>query len=194
MRISTFIASTFLATLMIAGPAGATDCSGWSIGRSTEDYLEPLSVPPRHIGAYLSASRFSDGVKFKSWMKGDELWLDITEYPGSTTAAAGPRAVMQVGRLAGPGFTRLVLADRGQGVFVFDEPDIRAIGCQFIWGREGGQNPIALLRMMYRSMKYYQSGQPVSTSFTGALLPDTSLALNIGSKVFMPGWALSALK
>lgn len=194
MQVIRTIQATVLLGLMASGPANATDCSSWSIGRSTEAYLAPLSVPPAKIGAYLSASQYAGGVKFKSWMKGKELWLDITDYPGSASAAMGPSSVMQVGRLAGPGFTKLVLADGGKGVFSVDEPALRSIGCQFIWGHKGGQNPIALMRMLFRSMKSYQTGQPLSTGFTGALLPDTNLALQINNKVFMPGWALSAVK
>lgn len=172
----------------------ATDCSHWQIGRSADRTLPPLSVPAAQIGRALSARDMNDGVQFKSWMKGGDLWLDITRYPGEVTAAVGPRSVMQAGRLAGPGFRRLVLADQGRGVFSIDEPNLRAIGCQFVWNQQGGQNPIALMRMLFQSMRYYESGQPLSNGFNGSLMGDTSLALGLSTKVFMPGWAMSAVQ
>ncbi len=45
------------------------------------------------------------------------------------------------------------------------------------WGREGGQNPIALMRDLYKSMRHYETDQLITTHFKGLLLGDTDLAL-----------------
>jgi hypothetical protein len=147
-----------------------------------------LSVPAGNIGEHLNASVWSEGVMFQSDLKGRDLWLDITHFPGTPTAAKAPAAIIQVGRLADDGFDRLVLAQGDQGLFVIERGALRDIGCQFIWGREGGQNPIALMRDLYRQMSLYDSGMPLGRGFTGSLLGDTSLALRINNEVLLPAW------
>ena len=188
---------TFLSTvavLMSAHTAQATNCSEWSRFSSSEDYLKPLSVPADQIGPHLSASKWSEGIEFTSRRKGDEIWLDIASYPGTTTAAGGPRAIMMVGRLADESFDRLVLSEEGEGVFAISERDLRSVGCRFIWGRTGGENPIALLREMYPPMVWYENGQPLSTAWDGSLLGDSQRAILIGTEVIIPKWVMSAVQ
>lgn len=192
-----FFRSAFCAVLYVsslAGPAAATDCAQWARFSSTQEYLQPLAVPADRIGSHLSASEWSSGVEIESEMHGDELWIDITSFPGDTTAAAGPRAIMMVGRLADESFSHLVLSDAGTGLFAISEPDIRSIGCQFIWGVEGGQNPIALMREMYAAMTHYGTGQPLSTRWNGNLLGDTTIAINVNNEIVLPGWVMSAVE
>jgi len=179
--------------LLSATSAEATSCSSWPQFSSTEGYLEPLSVPAGKIGDHLSASPHMDELKFTSELRDTELWLDIVDLPGEATAAAVPRAIMMTGRLTDDSFDTLVLMDQGQGIFALSEPDLRAIGCQFIWGREGGQNPIALMRDLYRSMTDYPTGLPLSTAFNGSLMGDTMLAVRLNNEQLVPKWALSAL-
>jgi hypothetical protein len=186
-----------LASLVIALLLPATafaDCSNWSSFSSHEAYLEPLSVPAGEIGAHLTASPWTGGVKFHSELREGDLWLDIMEFPGATSAAVAPSVVMQVGRLADDGFGRLVLAHEGQGLFAIERAALRDIGCQFIWGREGGENPIALMRVLYRKMTYFETGQPISTRFSGHLLGDTSLALNINNEIVLPAWVVPDIR
>lgn len=173
--------------------AHATDCDNWPQFSSTEAYLEPLSVNAGDMGDHMNNWEWSDGVQFSTELRDEELWLDILSFPGEASAAVAGRTIMQIGRLASEDFDRLVLADDGTGLFLIEKPDLRRIGCQFIWGREGGQNPIALIRDMYRSLAHYPSGAPLSTAFTGSLMGDTSLALKLNNEVLIPKWAVSAI-
>lgn len=182
-----------LTGILASTSASATDCRAWSRFDSSEAYLEPLSVPAGDIGEHLSASQWSRGITFTSVMKGDELWVDITSFPGETTAAAAPAAIMQIGRLADDSFKTLVLSDGEKGLFAIDEPDIRAVGCKFIWGRQGGENPVALLRDLYPPMRWYETGAPITTAWNGSLLGDSQLAMRIGTEVLIPKWVMSAV-
>ncbi|AXI54780.1 hypothetical protein C1J05_09970 [Sulfitobacter sp. JL08] len=193
MALTKISAISSIILLVSAGQMHATDCEQWPQFSSTEDYLEPLSVKADEIGEHMNRWQWSDGVQFSTEMRGDELWLDILAFPGDSTAAAAGRAIMQTGRLASEDFDRLVLADKGVGIFSIEEPKLRAIGCQFIWGREGGQNPIALIRDMYKSMVHYPSGEPLSTAFNGSLFGDTNLAISLNNEMLIPNWVLSAV-
>lgn len=193
----TAVRLSFLATFSVftlAGPIEATSCQQWPQFASSLEYLQPLSVPAARIGDHMSAAEWSDGVEFASELRGNELWLDITRYPSDTTAIAGTRAILIVGRLADDSFDRLVLSDADRGIFSISEPDIRSIGCQFIWGVEGGENPIALLRDLYSAMTHYETGRPLSTRWNGSLLGDTNLALELNNGVLVPGWVRSAVE
>ena len=170
------------------------DCSAWSRFSSTEEYLEPLSVEAGKIGSHLSASEFSQGVEMRSEIRGDELWLDVEKYPGTTSAAIAPSLIMRVGRLADDSFQSLVLAHEGKGLFKIERDDLRKIGCRFIWGREGGENPIALMRELYQGLTYYETGAPLSRSFTGSLLGDTGLTMRLNNEVVLPAWILEDIK
>lgn len=178
---------------LIALPVWA-DCSSWSRFSSHEKYLAPLSVPAGSIGAHLTASEWSEGVRFTSELRDGDIWLDITHFPGTTTAARASSVIMMVGRLADDTFDRLVLANGTKGLFVIEREPLREIGCQFIWGREGGQNPVALLRDLYQNMAYYETGQPLSTNFNGSLLGDSTLALRLNNEVMLPAWVLDDIQ
>ena len=78
-------------------------------------------------------------------------------------------------------------------IFSISQSQIRYIGCRFIWDREGGENPIALIREFYKALSWYPGGRPISTNWTGSLIGDTSLAVSLGNEVVMPQWAISAL-
>jgi len=185
---------TAVMALGIASGAGATTCEQWSYFSSTEEFLEPLSVSSKKIGKHLTASEYSDGVVFSSRRKGKDVWLDIEKFPGSSSAIASTRALMMAGRLMDENFERLVLEDDGKPIFAISESKLREIGCQFIWSREGGQNPLALMRELYQAMVWYEDGRPMSTLWNGSLLGDTSLAAQLSAQVLMPEWAMSAVE
>lgn len=94
----------------------------------------------------------------------------------------------------GGDFDALVLVDNGTPIFLVDEGIAREVGCQFIWGREGGENPIHLLRILMKNLKRYDTGQPVTTGFTGHLLGDTTLAMRVNNEVLAQEWAISAVQ
>lgn len=193
MTTSLLSKATRLATLALlaAGPAAA-GCEQWPAFSTTHGYLEPLSVPAAEIGPHLSASGWTDDVTFTSEMRDGDLWLDIIHFPGESTVAAAPRAIMQTGRLADDGFERLVLANEGEGLFVIDRPALREVGCQFIWGVEGGENPIHLLRLLFAAMHHYD-GRPLSTAWNGSLLGDTMLMTDLSNEILIPAWVLDGL-
>jgi hypothetical protein len=174
--------------------AAQSNCSAWSRFSSSEDYLEPLSVEPEKIGPHLTASEYSQGVVLTSELRDDELWVDVVSFPGSTSAAVAPSLIMRIGRLANNDFEGLVLAHEGQGLFRIEREDLRKIGCQFIWGREGGENPIALMRDLYKALTYYDSGAPLSRAFNGNLLGDTGLTMRLNNEVVLPAWILEDIK
>ena len=176
-----------------ATAAQATDCSKWPRFSSSEAYLKPLSVPAEDIGEFLTASKFTDGIVFNSTRHDDEIWLDIKSFPGTTSAATATRSLMIAGRLMDENFKALVLEDDGKPIFSISQSQIRYIGCRFIWDREGGENPIALIREFYKALSWYPGGRPISTNWTGSLIGDTSLAVSLGNEVVMPQWAISAL-
>ncbi len=184
------VAMTSLCALGGFSSAALSDCSAWSKFSSKENYLEPLSVDAAQIGTHLNASKYSQGVILQSEIRGDELWVDVVKYPGTTSAAIAPSLIMRVGRLADDNFGSLVLAHEGKGLFKIQRDDLRTVGCRFIWGREGGENPIALMREMYQGLTYYQSGAPLSRSFTGSLLGDTGLTMRLNNEVVLPAWIL----
>ncbi|MFG6572468.1 hypothetical protein ACGYLO_12745 [Sulfitobacter sp. 1A13353] len=191
-----FVSSICSALMLfsLASGAQATDCSEWAYFSSSEEFLEPLSVPAKKIGKHLTVSEYSDDVVFSSRRRGKDVWLDIEDFPATSPAIAATRALMMAGRLMDENFERLVLEDDGNPIFAINEPELREIGCQFIWAREGGQNPLALMRELYQAMVWYEGGRPLSDQWNGSLLGDTGLAAKLSTEVLMPEWAMSAVE
>lgn len=188
------IVPVFAFTALIAPTAAfATDCTAWPRFAASEDYLKPLSLSPSEVAEALNASQYSSGLEVTTELRGRELWLDITLFPGDAPVVTGTAAIMKVGRLVDADFDQLVLSDDGTPIFSISEPVARELGCQFIWGREGGENPIHLMRILMKNLMRYETGQPLTTGFTGSLLGDTNLALSINNEVLAPEWALSAV-
>lgn len=186
--LAVVISAIFSPTLVYA-----TDCSAWSRFSSTEEYLSPLSLKPNDLAVALNTSEYSSGLEVSIMQRGTELWLDITRFPGDAPVVTGTAAIMKVGRLLDADFEKIVLADNDTPLFFIEEPVLREIGCQFIWGREGGENPIHLMRILMKNLIRYETGQPVTTGFTGHLLGDTTLAMRINNEVLAPEWAMSAV-
>ncbi|WP_139194602.1 hypothetical protein [Roseovarius tolerans] len=196
MNILNTVGSLALLSTVLLAPNAlyATDCSAWSQFNSTQDYLESRSIDPLEVDDALNASQFSRGLEITTELRDRELWIDILSFPGDAPVVTGTAAIMKVGRLAGGEFDALVLVDNGTPIFLVDEPIAREVGCQFIWGREGGENPIHLLRILMKNLKRYDTRQPVTTGFTGHLLGDTTLAMRINNEVLAQEWAFSALE
>ncbi|WP_288929228.1 hypothetical protein [uncultured Maritimibacter sp.] len=187
-------AFSIISVLIAPTAAFATDCTAWRSFVASEDYLKPLSLSPSEVAVVLNASEYSSGLEVSTELRGQELWLDITLFPGDAPAVAGTAAIMKVGRLVDADFDALVLSDDGTPIFSISEPVSRELGCQFIWGREGGENPIHLMRILMKNLMRYETGKPVATGFTGSLLGDTNLALQINNEVLVPEWAFSSIR
>jgi hypothetical protein len=188
LKFSCVILSAF------ASHAWATDCSSWSDFTSTNPLLLPQSVEISRAQDYINGLETSEGVIFDIEQRENELWIDIVYVPNDATVISGLRAVMQLGRLVAGEFDRIVLSNDGKGVYQLSEATIREIGCQFIWGEEGGQNPIYLMRVFFENLELYPSGDKAVSGFTGRLFADTNIAMEFHNKQFAPAWMLSALE
>ena len=140
-------------------PAAACDSQAGYIA-STEAHLAPLSVSAEDIGAWLNASPYSSGIRFKADMHGRDLWLDITAFPEQAPELGSVRALMQMGRVVAAEFDQLVLVDGDETLFVISEPDLRRVGCQFSWPVQKGANPIGLMRDLVEALREGQGDQP----------------------------------
>ena len=89
---------------------------------STEPHLEPLSVPAPKIGAWLTASPYSNGIRFTSVMQGHDLRLDIIDFPERAPEVGSIRALMQLGRVVNADFEQLILVDGQEALFVVAGP------------------------------------------------------------------------
>lgn len=175
-------------------PAFSTDCSAWPEFSSNAPDLQPQSIAVSDIQNYINGLETSEGVVLDIEQSGKELWIDVVYLPDNATVISGLRAVMQIGRLISGDFEKVVLSDDGKGIYQLPEPKLREIGCQFIWGYEGGQNPIYLIRVFFESLENYPDGQKAVTGFTGQLLGDTNLAMEYHNNQFARQWLLSALQ
>lgn len=177
--------------LSFVGPmASANQCSTPYFAGTLPEH-EVASVKVSQLGEFLGSFPTAEGVKFDIDVRPEELWVDVVEYPGDVTVAAASRILFIIGRVADGEFGKLVLADEGEGIYQISEADIRAIGCQFVWGVEGrGQNAIALVRQLADNLEYYGTGQRVGRRFTGAPLGDTMAALDVLNNFINPNWVM----
>lgn len=175
-------------------PAFSTDCSAWVEFSSKDPALQPQSVAVSDIQNYINGLETSEGVVFDIEHADKELWIDVVYVPDNATVISGLRAVMQLGRLVSGDFEKVVLSDDGKGIFQLPEPEMREIGCQFIWGTEGGQNPIYLIRVFFENLETYPDGRKAVSGFTGHLMGDTNLAMEYHNNQFATQWLLPALQ
>ena len=197
MIATNVVRSAFCSLFVFSGtsnPALATDCSAWAQFSSKDPALQPQSVSVSDIQNYINGLATSEGVVFDIEQKDTELWIDIVYVPDNATVISGLRAVMQIGRLVSGDFEKVVLSDDGKGIYQLPEPKVREIGCQFIWGAEGGQNPIYLIRVFFENLELYPDAQRAVSGFTGHLMGDTNVAMEYHNNQFATQWLLSALQ
>ena len=187
------LVSALFTALILPEESHATDCSRWSRFPSNEAYLQPLSVSAAEIDGHLNGSMDLEGIEIAVDLDGGDLLLDVLSYPGDLTAAAALRVVFMIGRLSDESYDRLVLIDKGEHLFYINEPDLRSVGCRFIWRRQGGENPIALMRDFYSDLRFFDTDQPVVRGLSGSLLGDTQRVLQANNEVVLPAWIVSAL-
>lgn len=182
-----------LAYFSSASIALAAECPGQMFSATIEK-TEPTSVGVREIPAFLAAASWSDGVKLSASQEGEEVWLDVIEFPGTTSVAAAPRIVWLIGRVINTDAKTVVFADKGKALFSIDMITLKDIGCRFVVGEDTGENPIALMREFYDSVVYYGSNRRIAPAYTGSLLGDTGSAMTANNEVFVPKWIMSAVK
>jgi hypothetical protein len=187
------LVSALFTALILPEESHATDCSRWSRFPSNEAYLQPLSVSAAEIDGHLNGSMDLEGIEIAVDLDGGDLLLDVLSYPGDLTAAAALRVVFMIGRLSDESYDRLVLIDKGEHLFYINEPDLRSVGCRFIWRRQGGENPIALMRDFYSDLRFFDTDQPVVRGLSGSLLGDTQRVLQANNEVVLPAWIVSAI-
>lgn len=182
----TCAALCFSTSAAMAGPESCGD-NYWT-GSSREHAVDAVSRSSLQV--FLHQLPAADGIGFMVKNTPNELWLDIVSYPGDVTVAASTRVLFIVGRVTRPEYKLLVLADNGIPLFKISYEDIHRIGCQFVWGEEGGQNPIALMRELVDSLRHYENGERVAPEFTGSLLGDTTLTIDTLNKIVTPMWVM----
>lgn len=159
---------------------------------SAEPHLEPLSVPAPEIGAWLTASPYSNGIRFTSVMQGHDLRLDIIDFPDRAPEVGSIRALMQLGRVVKADFERLVLVDGQEALFVVAEKDLRNVGCQFVWPVESGANPIELMRKLVEALREEEGGHPIEGLSATGSAGTTLQAVAIVQDHLNPAWVASA--
>lgn len=185
------------AAALIAAPFGGAALAGPCPGQmfaAKNETTPPTSVEAADIAAFVAAAPWAEGVRITAEERGTELWLDVTEFPGNTTAAAAPRTAWLVGRIMDTDAATVVFADADEALFQIAATMLKDIGCRFVVGEQAGENPIALMREFYDAMTRHGSGQRIAGRFTGSLLGDTTTAMTANNEVFVPGWILSAVK
>lgn len=185
----------FVISFLLAGNTAFANPCGTPYFAGTLPEHEVGSVPLSNLGAFLDSFPTAEAIKFEIDIRTDELWIDVLEYPSSVTIAAASRILFIIGRIVDGEFGTLVLADDGEGIYQISESDIRAIGCQFVWGVEGrGQNPIALVRQLADNLEYYGTGQRVARRFNGSPLGDTMAALDVLNNFINPNWVMRTVQ
>ncbi len=186
--------STFAAALgiLVAFVSPTWACGEEHLVPSTDANLEPLSVPAQEIGAWLTASPSSSGIRFASTLHDHDLWLDIIDFPDRAPEVGSVRALMQLGRVAGSGFDRLLLVDGQEVLFVLSETDLRNVGCQFIWPSNTGADPIMLMRTLIGTIREEASGAPIKGVSASGSVETTIQAVSVVRDSLNPAWVSSA--
>ncbi len=190
MMVFPTISAMFSILLALASPASA--CEEQRFFPSLEADLEPLSVPAQEIGAWLSSSPYSSGIRFASTLHGRDLWLDITDFPDGAPEVGSIRALMQLGRVAGGGFDRLLLVDGQEELFVICESDLRTVGCQFMWPSNSGADPLMLMRTLIETIREKDTNAPIQGVSEPESIPTAIHAMIIVQESLNPAWVSSA--
>lgn len=176
----------------VLAASSAASCEQGAFASSTEEHLQPLSVPASEVGTWLTASPYSSGIHFTSELHGRDLWLDITDFPARAPEVASIRALMQLGRVVSADFDRLVLVDGREAQFVVAETDLRSVGCQFVWPANTGANPIDLMRRMIEALREENGGRPIKGLTTTASAGTSANAVAIVEDYLNVAWVESA--
>jgi hypothetical protein len=190
MMVFPLIAATFGILLAVASPAAA--CGEEPFFPSSAAHLEPFSVPAQEIGAWLTASPYSSGIRFASTLHGRDLRLDVTDFPDRAPEAGSIRALMQLGRVAGKGFDRPLLVDGQEVLFAVNETDLRTVGCQFIWPSNNGADPLMLMRTLIQTIREETTGTPIQDGSEPGSVPTAIYAMMIVQDSLNPAWVASA--
>lgn len=190
MTFASSFAAAFGLALIAASPAAS--CGQGAFAPSTEAHLEPMSVPASEIGAWLTASPYSSGIRFTSEMRGRDLWLDVTDFPERAPEIGSVRALMQLGRVVDTDFDRLVLADGQEAFFAIAEEDLRSVGCQFVWPINTGSDPIQLMSSIVEALRDEEGGRVLEGLSSAGTVATTVQAMAVVKDRFNPAWIASA--
>lgn len=171
----------------------AEGCPG-QVFSGKNELTKPSSVRVADIPGFVESASWSDGIRVTALEHGDDVLLDVVEFPGTTSVAAASRVVWLIGRVMDTDAKNVVFVDKSESLFAIDAVVLKNIGCRFVIGEAAGENPIALMREFYDAVVYSASGKRIAPVFTGSLLGDTSTAMVANNEVFVPGWVASAVK
>lgn len=175
-------------TSLLANPCEKTKFIG-----SSAAHLAAGSIPNNELGDHLNASIYTHGIQFDIRQAGEDLQVDIIEFPQETQLAAGLFALLQVSRLAASEFDRLVLVDGDIELFSFAGNVARENGCQTLWGVNVEGSPMPLLVGIMSAAKDLEN-DALLVQYSGRWLADMNTAIGTFNEVIAPKWIYSAAK
>ena len=184
-----------IAVCMIsAGTIGsANPCIGGPYVPSAAPHLAPGSVPSDQLAEHLHSWDYSHGIQFDISLVGEQLRVDIIDFPGETRLVAGLFAILQISRLVEEDFGMLVLMDEGRGRFAFRGSEARTQGCRTLWGVDTTGTAIPMFIDIMRNVVDSDS-QRITPAYTGYFLADINRALDTFNQVIAPEWIYSSVR
>lgn len=171
--------------------AAADPCEGGPYAQSDASHLEPGSIPADELASVLNSWNYSHGIQFDISLVGEQLRVDITEFPSGTQLVAGLFSLLQISRLVEEEFGMLVLMDQGRGLFAVRGSEARVNGCRTLWGVATGGTPVPPMVGIMQNFVNADS-QRITPIYSGAFISDVNRALDTFNQVIAPEWIHSA--
>jgi hypothetical protein len=171
--------------------AAADPCEGGPYAVSGAPHLEPGSIPVAELAGVLNTWSYSQGIQFDISLVGEQLRVDITEFPPDTQLVAGLFSLLQISRLVQEDFGQLVLVDGDRGLFAFRGSEARLNGCRTLWGVEANGAVVPPMVGIMQNVVNADS-QRITPAYTGAFISDVNRALDTFNQVIAPAWLYSS--